>query len=351
MDTSMNSAIRASIPLLTNCLRDTCSPSTLDALHVVLMSSLSAHLAPTWSSDCPTLGASLRMLRLSPSAEPPRPLRVAAQSTGINAVDWVLLLSGGKDCEICIDPGMVSYRVGEGAPKVYWQGVVARKNVSSPWENTAAPSTSAEPGLARSHRHSASRDDNWMASVLALFPDTPRSGTPISRPSHSIRENARPSSIYSSSASSYTDSPLSVTADLPRTGATSRAQFLNPGQFTSHSRTNSSSSTGTGVAPGSVYGSLSLSMSQLSLHSSSTSATSPSSLVPSTRSSSPVDDPCVYYETDDEEKSGALCYIDRSRRDVTEYECGKVGVLGGAVMLGVPKKMVGGAIKVVPVGK
>jgi hypothetical protein len=92
-------------------------------------------------------------------------------------------------------------------------------------------------------------------------------------------------------------------------------------------------------------------MSQLSLHSSSTSTTSPSSLVPSTRSSSPVDDACIYYETDDEEKSDAVCYIDKSRREVTEYECGKVGVLGGAVMLGVPRNAVGGVIKVVPVCK
>ncbi|KAF8326019.1 uncharacterized protein EI90DRAFT_1982515 [Cantharellus anzutake] len=338
MDTSMNSAINATIPLLTNCLKDNCSASTLDALHVVLMSSLSAHLAPTWNTERPTLGASSRALRLTPSAQPPRPLRVAAQSTGINAAEWVHLLTGGEECEICVDPGMVSYRVGEDTPKVYWQGIVNRKTVSSPWEKGTVSSTSV------GRRLQTTGDDNWLASVLSLFPETPRSGTPISRPSRGV--SARPSSV----ASSSTDSPLSITMDLPRTGTAPQSQFLNPGRFASHSRTNSTSSTGTGAtgAPSSVYGTLSLSMSQLSLHSSSTSATSPSSVVPSTRSSSPVDDTCCYYEDEEEGNSAAVCYIDKSRRDVTEYECGKVGVLGGAVMLGVPRNGVASAIKVVP---
>jgi len=97
------------------------------------------------------------------------------------------------------------------------------------------------------------------------------------------------------------------------------------GGISLHSRTNSDASTGS-----SVYSALSLSMSQLSVSSS----TSASSIAPSTRSPSPACDNDVVY--DQEEGENAVVYVDSSRTAVTEYECGKVGVLGGAVMLGIP---------------
>jgi len=58
----------------------------------------------------------------------------------------------------------------------------------------------------------------------------------------------------------------------------------------------------------------------------------------STAASSRVPSPELYVDFDDVDFTEAEIFVDPSRSEVVEYECGKVGVLGGAVMLGLPSK-------------
>lgn len=317
----MNAAIRASIPLLTSCLNKVYPASTLDTLQVVLMSTLSAHLAPSWQPERPTRGSSIRSLLVSPLIPAPTPIRAAADATGVRWRDWVLLLTRGDACEIFIDPGVVSYRVGsEASVTIYWQSKSRTVSVSKklPWDVATSPSI-PEPKVY------VEEEPTWMTNLLSRFPETPKpneyasnvSLTPIRRPSP-------PASVSDRSVS-----PISAPAS---------GRYIPPHRLTTsfHTRTPSEVSSAVSSSGSSIYSALSLSMSQLSVSSGST---APSSAVPSTRSSSPIDDECalsadIEYESDDED---AVVYIDSSRNEVTEYECGKVGVLGGAVMLGMPK--------------
>lgn len=450
----MNSAIAATIPLLTAPLADICSPSALDSLHVILMSTLSEHLAPTWDAARPSLGAASRVLHISASssANPPRTLAVASFSAGIKASSWVALLlahyRGSSAMSISIDPGMVAIQFAESPrPVVYWQEDVSpvssravsptseRSSHSSssmssmsasaeaPWNArksrlpslVAASARQANPashppaalpfGTPRtpqsfagfsfppqSQSHLPTNDElfgeghqglerRWLGQVLDLFPETPEvseemgmgmgsgsklnASAPVYRPPHARPSHSHSRTDSTSSYSSSSSSSSSSTRSSPSSRSDSRRPTLTPASVAAAAAAAHAHAHQGMAMMGGIYGQLSLNMSQLSLASTSSaapslssasSASSSSSSASSYRAASPASDNeqlhsysltapapgSVKYMDADlpsplSPTASAYAYVDHSaRRDVTEYECGKVGVLGGAVMLGVP---------------
>lgn len=320
----MNYAIRAAMPLLTNCLSKVYPVSALDALHVSLMSTLSTHLTPTWTPTQPSRGSSMRSLLISPQIAAPQPFVAAANAAGVSCRDWVLLLTQGDACEIFIDPGMVSFRVGSNAePTVYWQYKSRTASVAKrlPWD--IIPTATPAPKV--SIVESPVDEPLWMTNLLSKFPATPKSSvysstSPIRRPTRSI-----------GSSSDRSVSPVSASEPAryvpPHRLQTSFTHARSPSELSASAVSFVSSAS----SSSSMYSDLSMSMSQLSVSSADSAS--------STRSSSPVEvlvDDCQVYDYELEEECNAV-YVDASRTAVVEYECGKVGVLGGAVMLGVPK--------------
>lgn len=434
MDASMNSVIRATIPLLTAPLVDICSPGDLDSLHVALMSTLSAHLLPTWDASHPSFGAPLRVLHLAPN-NVPRPIDKAAQQIRIKGADWVSLLlvhNRTRAMSISVDPGMVAVQLAEQpVPTVCWQEDLASNSTtraSSPISSTPSSSSSSShsaeaPWNARKSRlpslvprqppcadsssakmlvgsprtpkslngftfplstatsasasasgapqlssdmfygRTEEEEPSWMTSLLSNFPDTPahgarvpsqstvsasqtplRANAPAYRPA--VRGGLRPAGAGHARSES-TDSWASSTRSSP----TSTTQHRLSPIGSSASATSAASN-----ANGGIYSQLALNMSQLSLASNSTSSScapslsSSASSTSSQRAASPTDQlipgadgfyHMVYYDDNlpspVSPTASVYAYVDHAaRKSVTEYECGKVGVLGGAVMLGVP---------------
>lgn len=446
----MTSAIRATIPLLTAPLVDICDPSALDSLHVALMSTLSAHLLPSWDPARPALGAPLRTLHLSTAAAItaiPRPLARAATQVRINARDWVSLLLAHhrtRAMSISVDPGLVALQLeGSARPVIFWSDDLFSSSSSSSSSSSASSSSrsaspvsvrssleenrpsasdaeapwnvrksrlpslvaaSARQAQARANGHGSSssavssagsklligsprtpksfatfafpsstssprldlgweagvveEEPSWMTSLLGAFPDAPvpsvpaaKSGAskrgmnasaPAYRPPHSRGQSlstttasSSPASVsrpvhghvrtdsmdsWTSSHSSQSHSPSYVQAHAQKHQLLAQHLAANMSQL-------SISSTSSG-AP-----SISHSLSSMS-STSSTSARSESEQAQFLAPVEFVDDglpsPCS-------PTASAYAYVDyNARRTPVEYECGKVGVLGGAVMLGMP---------------
>jgi hypothetical protein len=438
MDASMTSVIRATIPLLTAPLVDICSPGDLDSLHVALMSTLSAHLLPTWDASRPSLGAPLRVLHLAPNTVP-RPIDKAAQQIRIKGADWVSLLlvhNRTRAMSISVDPGMVAVQLAEQpVPTVCWQEDLASNSTtraSSPISSTPSSSSSSShsaeaPWNARKsrlpslvarqplctdsssakmlvgsprtpkslngftfplstatsasasgapqlpsdvfYRRTEEEEPSWMTSLLSNFPDTPAPSAPSGHHSRvpsqtSLRANApayRPAHVLGGlrpagaghARSESTDSWASSTRSSPTSTTQHRLSPIGSSPSTTAAASN---------ANGGIYSQLALNMSQLSLASTSTSSScapslsSSASSTSSQRAASPTDQLIpgadgfynfdvsagnMYYDdglpSPISPTASVYAYVDHAaRKSVTEYECGKVGVLGGAVMLGVP---------------
>lgn len=166
----MNSAIRATIPLLTAPLVDICNPGALDGLHVALMSTLSAHLSPTWNASRPSFGAALRVLNIAPNAVVPKPLDKAAQQIRIKVVDWIsLLLAHNKTraMSISVDPGMVAVQLAEQSmPTVHWKEDLVPNNAAN--NNTRASSPISPLTTASSSSSTDSTHAPWNARKSRL---------------------------------------------------------------------------------------------------------------------------------------------------------------------------------------
>ncbi|KAF8321590.1 hypothetical protein DL93DRAFT_2072331 [Clavulina sp. PMI_390] len=449
MDASMNSAIRATIPLLTAPLADICAPNAVDGLHVALMSTLSAHLSPTWDPTRPLLGAPLRTLHLSISTVgglpigAPLPIAQAARQIGVKSNDWVALIVAHHRTtamSISINPGVVTIQLAnERVPRVYWQedNGSSSSRSASPVSPPSSYSSLASETSSASLRHAktASAEAPWNArksrlpslvatsarqaqlrnvgdsasSASALMAGTPRTPRDVLE-----RQQQQQQAPFDAS---WTFPPAQQQQQQPEQkgwvkgvlgGAMANAQRLRATH--GHARTESvdswvsaqsasSSSTGAEERKKMLYGQLALNMSQLSLASTSTtssaasatSTTAPSlmsatsSYASSATSISPSDEcpPFIQHPSassyefelpasrstatikpsssttfdlplgltaegniyiDDALPSplsptaSAYAYVDHARRkSVMEYECGRVGVLGGAVMLGVPE--------------
>lgn len=327
MDSTLNSAIRATVSLLTACLTQVYPPSTVDSMHLILMSTLSAHLAGHWFPENPSRDASFRGLLMGPQLLPPKPLRIAAEATGVSWSDWIILLSRGEECEVFVDPGMVSFRVGNSDIQIHWHGQQAMAR-SSPWESQASsrtPQTTYASPRSPKTPHAA-QSSSWMADMLAQFPTTPKNTFPAQRSNNTRRvtiTRPTPSAVSSCAVSDASASPPpSYLLDLADEFGSMDLMPSTP----FHTRTTSQSSS----VSSSAFSALSLSASQ-------SSASSSASSLLSTRASSPILDCDMECDIAEADEADDLVYIDVTRNTVTEYECGKVGVLGGAVMLGVPK--------------
>ncbi|KDQ20553.1 hypothetical protein BOTBODRAFT_310989 [Botryobasidium botryosum FD-172 SS1] len=312
MDASLHAAISATLSYLVNPLVPHYPAHSVDALHLALMSSLYVHLHHSWDNACPTRGSLERVLLLTPRDLPPAPLQGPSRRAGIRWFDWILLLSKGEDVEICIDPGCVKVRQGASkAEKIVWEdeSAIHTEGVGKrmPWDVRS-------PVLQKDEK--TPRPD-WCSS----FPSNPSVVGALSRATSEVSRSPLSELLeidddfdFDKDFVPFCPRPTSVVSN------------------TLHARTASESTSS------SLYSDLSEGLSALSLVSSRTSASSVLA--------SPCMTPATSENGDDlseldiellDAEEAEVYYIDSSRKTAVEYECGKVGVLGGAVMLGVPR--------------
>ncbi|KAG8935942.1 hypothetical protein FRC02_005417 [Tulasnella sp. 418] len=329
--TSVSTTLLHSITFMLAPLAPHFPPQTLDALHLSLLSALS-HL------DLSTTHSFL----FSPSAPAPLPVRYALASLAqfpphlrVAWNDWVILLTHGHQIILNITAGLVTANViyaqtGTTAFSTIWDATaVVHARAPSPWgsssrSRSSAPSSADSASSRSSTPVSEPRESpvtqepvvavaaaenvlkGWESDEEEVFV---YKTTPAVAPLNHRRQGSwLPDSLPAPAAAK----------PLPRPAAPKAAALR--AQHQQHSRSSSRSSV-VSSAPSlssSVSSSLSLEQTLSNL-----SITEPSSPTPSCPSS-------------DEEDT---CYIDatKDQNSVTVYECGKVGVLTGAVMLGVPK--------------
>lgn len=298
---TLHAAINAARSLLIAPLAGYYPAVTLDTIHVTLMTSLAEYLLPSWDPARPTRGSALRCLVLCPQTLPPKPIREAAAKAGIKWSDWILLLSRGEEWELTIDPGRVAVRVARGIETVIFREEIAVPTLASraPWSSSLLTPRAAQP-TSMARQQSIVEEPEWLNTLLSQFPDIPAT-SPVSTPSE-IDEQEQPAYPF---------------AQVNALRAKTLAYVL-------HSRTSSRSST----TASSVFSA----SNSRSTASSTTSASPCPSPEPSVCASLVSD--CEIYDFDDEDVKDASFFVDASSCSVTEYECGKVGVLGGGVMLG-----------------
>ncbi|KAG8954475.1 hypothetical protein FRC04_011802 [Tulasnella sp. 424] len=391
MDSTISTTFLHTITFLLAPLSSHYPSPILDTLHLALLSSFS-HL---------DIATHPQTLLLSPTAPPPQSIAYALQALQgfpvelrVHWADWMLLLGNGNQLMVTIFAGCVQATVrdvttGIVSTNTVWNAALQTRT-PSPWgtavrsRSSAPPSSSESSGDSESSRSSSPtaeiedivaveaaenvlNDDDEM--VFQASRGLPQQPVVIKAP----KVNAAPSTLSAAAPEWY---PAAIGTrpghvKTPSMASVSSAGFnatpnkmapvgTKRGPHHVHSRSSSRSST-MSSAPSLI--------SSYSTNSSSTASTintaalanslaalairskTPStvkthstggsiSLVPTAStasSSSPV--PPSPTPSDISDSVDATFYLDatKDQQAVTEYECGKVGVLTGAVMLGVPK--------------
>lgn len=245
---TLHAAINAARSLLVAPLVGHFSPSTLDTVHLTLMTSLATHLLPTWEPTRPTRGSSVRALTLCPQTLPPKPIREAAAQAGVQWSDWILLLIRGEEWELTIDPGRVAVRVAKtGIETVVWKEDISLEHVApigkrTPWglEIPPTPRASAFPTMiaaaTAARKASIVEEPEWFDSLLSQFPEAPANvPTPTSSPS-SMRSSSSSSGYPFSQVNTqrakalahilHTRTPSSVSTSLSEVSSTDRKSVV-----------------------------------------------------------------------------------------------------------------------------
>ncbi|GAB1517554.1 hypothetical protein RhiTH_000603 [Rhizoctonia solani] len=271
----------------------------IDALHIRLMVHLAAHYQATWDVSRPWKGTLQRALFISAQC-PPRVIKAACEDVGLLWGCWgpALVKSYGEmraneEMELRVDPGKVEV-CGPHGSKVLFEAAKARtrgvptpsKNEFSIYEGAFRPFSPPPP----------SPITPWL---LDQFPPPPekqvaRTPSPIARVVPRINTHSRTSSRSSTKS---VDSMLSMT-----TGSTAPSTYSDDGTESDVD--------------------LEVVLRTLAIQDHEGPLPSPALTVPPSPS--------------DSDHGLDAFYIDTNRKEVTIYESGKVGVLGGAVMLGVP---------------
>ncbi|CCO26110.1 hypothetical protein BN14_00127 [Rhizoctonia solani AG-1 IB] len=271
----------------------------IDALHIRLMVHLAAHYQATWDVSRPDKGSLQRVLFISARC-PPRVIKAACEDVGLLWNSWGPALiknyadmGADEQMELRVDPGKVEV-FGPHGSKVLFEAAKTRargvptpsKNDFSIYEGAFRPFSPPPP----------SPITPWL---LDQFPPPPekqvaRTPSPIARIVPRINTHSRTSSRSSTKS---VDSMLSMT-----TGSTAPSTYSDDG-------------TESDVDIEVVLRTLAIQDHEGPLP-------SPALTVPPSPS--------------DSDHGLDAFYIDTNRKEVTIYESGKVGVLGGAVMLGVP---------------
>ncbi|KDN49425.1 hypothetical protein RSAG8_02127, partial [Rhizoctonia solani AG-8 WAC10335] len=274
----------------------------IDALHIRLMVHLAAHYQATWDVSQPWKGSLQRALFISARC-PPRVIKAACEDVGLQWGCWgpALVrsygeLSGNEEIELRVDPGKVEV-CGPRGSKLLFEDVGPKvrnaRGVPTPsksdfsiYEGAFRPFSPPPP----------SPITPW---ILDQFPPPPekqvaRTPSPIARVVPRINTHSRTSSRSSTKS---VDSMLSMT-----TASTASSDYSDDGIESDVD--------------------LEVVLRTLAIQDHEGPLPSPALTVPPSPS--------------DSDHGLDSFYIDTNRKEVTIYESGKVGVLGGAVMLGVP---------------
>ncbi|KAG8713495.1 hypothetical protein FRC08_013173 [Ceratobasidium sp. 394] len=283
----------------------------IDALHIRLMVHLAAHFQSTWDVLQPWKGSFSRVLFISARC-PPRALKAACEDVGLLWGCWgpALVRSYGElpaseEIELRVDPGKVEV-CGRLGSKVVFEAVGTK---ARPARGVPTPIKSEFTIYDGAFRPFSPPPPSPMTPwLLDQFPPPPpvagekaqsvapstRTPSPIARVIPRLNTHSRTSSRSSTKS---VDSMLSMT-----TGSTAPSTYSDDGTESDVD--------------------LEVVLRTLAIQDHDAALPSPALTVPPSPS--------------DSDHGLDAFYIDTSRKEVTIYESGKVGVLGGAVMLGMP---------------
>lgn len=283
----------------------------VDALHIRLMVHLAAHFQPTWNVLKPAKGSLSRVLFISARC-PPRVLKAACEDVGLLWGCWgpALIRSYGElanneEIELRVDPGKVEV-CGPLGSQLLFEAVDAKARISRGVPTPAKAEFTIYDGAFRPFSPPPpSPITPWL---LDQFPPPPpvasekvqpnipaaRTPSPIARVIPRLSTHSRTSSRSSTKS---VDSMLSMT-----TGSTAPSTYSDDGTESDVD--------------------LEVVLRTLAIQDHDAALPSPALTVPPSPS--------------DSDHGLDSFYIDTNRKEVTIYESGKVGVLGGAVMLGMP---------------
>ncbi|QRW00244.1 hypothetical protein RhiJN_28262 [Ceratobasidium sp. AG-Ba] len=284
-------------------------PRIVDALHIRLMVHLAAHFQPTWDVLKPTKGSLSRVLFISARC-PPRVLKAACEDVGLLWGCWgpALVrtygdLAHNEEIELRVDPGKVEV-CGPLGPKVIFEatgkarpvrGVPAPiKSEFAVYDGAFRPFSPPPPSPITPWLLDQFPPPPPVAGEKASVAPTTRTPSPIARVIPRLNTHSRTSSRSSTKS---VDSMLSMT-----TGSTAPSTYSDDGTESDVD--------------------LEVVLRTLAIQDQDAPLPSPALTVPPSPS--------------DSDHGLDAYYIDTTRKEVTIYESGKVGVLGGAVMLGMP---------------
>lgn len=274
----------------------------IDALHIRLMVHLAAHYQATWNVSLPGKGSMSRALFISARC-PPRVIKAACEDVGLLWSCWgpALVRSYGEmaaneEIELRVDPGRVEV-YGPHGPKLLFEAIVPKARNARGVPTPSTHEFSIYDGAFRPF--SPPPPSPITPWILDQFPPPPekhvaRTPSPIARVVPRINTHSRTSSRSSTKS---VDSMLSMT-----TASTASSDYSDDGIESDVD--------------------LEVVLRTLAIQDHEGPLPSPAHTVPPSPS--------------DSDHGLDAFYIDSNRKEVTIYESGKVGVLGGAVMLGVP---------------
>ncbi|KAB5593026.1 hypothetical protein CTheo_3491 [Ceratobasidium theobromae] len=272
----------------------------IDALHIRLMVHLAAHYQPTWDVLKPWKGSLSRALFISARC-PPRVLKAACEDVGLLWGCWgpALVRSYGEmaqneEIELRVDPGKVEV-CGPLGSKLLFEAVGAK---GRPTRGVPTPIKSEFMVYDGAFRpFSPPPPSPITPSLLDQFPPPPAEKQQPAAFARVVPRLNTHSRTSSRSSTKSVDSMLSMT-----TASTAPSTYSDDGTESDVD--------------------LEVVLRTLAIQDHDAPLASPALTVPPSPS--------------DSDHGLDAFYIDTNRKEVTIYESGKVGVLGGAVMLGVP---------------
>ena len=360
MDTS--TTLLHAITFLLSPLTRQYPPQVIDALHLNLLSSFSR-------LDLSQIHSFL----ISTTAPPPEPIKLALnalsnsfpQELRVHWQDWALLLGNGNQLILALMAGQVQVTVrdiqtGQVSARTVWNAALQARS-PSPWGTSPAHAYAPPPQLALSSSESSADSDSSRASSPVVAVDSndmvavEAAENVLNEDDEIVFTNRR--SIYGGGQPSPMFMPP-VVQQQPKLNATAPEWYpgMRQGMHAKTPSMGSYSPSGPslfqGAAAAAKMAPVGTRRSPFQMHSRSSSRSSTvsnctaPSLISSYSSGSssyrqppPLSSSVLPPSPTPSDEGDATFYVDptKDQKAVTEYECGKVGVLTGAVMLGPSK--------------
>jgi hypothetical protein len=307
--TTLAVTVAHAVAYLTRPLLLRSSNETILKLQLALEASLTALYAASWNPAEPLRGSGRRCMTLSPAASPPRAIYAACRAADVEWADWIAAL-GGIEFDLFVDPGCVSVRSGRwgaapfGKLVTVWsqeleafsrqQQLQQRAQVAQP----KVARTPISPAFVETLQQKDEDDEEELFAILADELAAPSYKTPKCSQFFSTAMRAPARSIVSSTTRSSSPSSASSSDD-----DFDYAFFDDDSDAASSVTTVSSAATET---------------SKLSRR---------------------------------ERARLARVIVDKSKKEVTNYDNGKTTVLTGGVLLGAPAAPKAAPVKLVAQSK